>query len=199
MDWILPGQCSWLAWHIFLNCTLVQEVWTRRCTDTIPTPQHVVHGYLEEGASFLILSPERMKKQRREHSHLVLRGPAQDEAAVTKTQSGPLGSASLATILGQRVSLWNSFRSFTFLLEHPRELWWFLGLVLVWPSLMVKCRTQGSAECCRWGHRHYFMAPYALAVANKWSAWTIGWSFILTSPSSPLKPKVYLWMILFDL
>lgn len=44
-------------------------------------------------------------------------------------------------------------------------------------------------------HRYYFMAPYALAVAYKWSAWTIGWSFILTSSCSPLKPKVYLGMI----
>lgn len=48
-------------------------------------------------------------------------------------------------------------------------------------------------------HRYYFMAPYGLAVAYKWSAWTIGWSFILISPSSPLKPTIYLWMILFDL
>lgn len=52
--------------------------------------------------------------------------------------SEPLGSAYLSTVLGQRVSLWNFFRNFMFLLEHPRELWWFLDLVLVWPSLMVK-------------------------------------------------------------
>lgn len=31
------------------------------------------------------------------------------------------------------------------------------------------------------------MAPYALALAYKWSAWTTGWSLILNNPSSPLK------------
>lgn len=66
----------------------VPEVWTRDCTDAPPRPQYlVVHGYLEEGAPSLILSPERTRKQRKEHCYLVLRGPAEVEAAVTRTHS----------------------------------------------------------------------------------------------------------------
>lgn len=69
----------------------LRKLWFKKfgqdTTDGTPTPQHVVVRGYEEGASFLILSPERMKKQRKEHGYLMLRGPAEVEAAVTKTQS----------------------------------------------------------------------------------------------------------------
>lgn len=45
----------------------------------------MVHCYLEERASFLLLSTERMKKQRKEHDYFMLRHPAEVEAAVSKT------------------------------------------------------------------------------------------------------------------
>lgn len=47
-----------------------------------------------------------MRKQRKEHKFLLLRGPAEVEAAdvavIKNAQSGPLGSAYLATILGTK-------------------------------------------------------------------------------------------------
>lgn len=138
---------------------------------------------------------------------LLLRGPAEVEAAgvaVRNTQSGLLGSASLATILGQSVSLWNFFfRSFMSLLEHPRELSWFLSPTgcpcstllgawyqpghFRWTSKGYRVLPSAAGEVIQ--HRYYFMAPYALALAYKWSAWTTAWSLILTSPLSPLKAK----------